>query len=286
MRRITGSKAVKLSIISIVLAVTGCGSGEPAGTTVPGMELPASSELLVLGDWGSGTGNQEEVAAAMAEHASGREIAAILTTGDNFYTNEVDQLMEPFTWATDEDIPFLVSWGNHDVGNPERIRLVEEAFAGAPRWVVHEWGDVDIVILDSTQIESRPQMGFLTQALAESDDPTIVVFHHPPYSCGSHGDTLEIQDQWVSRFDDDVFLVLNGHEHNYQRFEDEGITYVVTGGGGRFLTEMAECSPDHVARVTGEETHHFVSMRLAEGLDLTVIDADGSVIDRFSLTLP
>ncbi len=282
--------ASRLAIIVASLVVAGCGLGETVapdpGTTVPGQDLPASGDMLIVGDWGSGTDSQDRVAEAMADYARDQDIAAILTTGDNFYSDDVDELMEPFGWATDDDIPFLIAWGNHDVETETRIDLMNEVFDDPPRWVRHEWGPVDIVILDSTQIDSAQQLGFLDRALESSDDPTIVVFHRPPYSCGSHGGDQQILDQWVSRFDDDVFLVLNGHEHNYQRFEVDGVSYVVTGGGGRFLTELADCLADHPERLVGEETFHFMVLELDGTLDATAIDADGDVIDEFSLDLP
>lgn len=279
---------IRLALVALLLG--GCTVGDTTvpgtGTTPTGQEVSASGDMLVVGDWGSGTAAQEEVAEAMADHAKDREISAILTTGDNFYSDAVDELMEPFGWATDRDIPILVTWGNHDIETETRIELMNEAFDDPPRWVRHEWGPVDIVVLDSTQVDSAQQLGFLDRVLESSDDPTIVVFHRPPYSCGSHGGDQQILDQWVSRFDDDVFLVLSGHEHNYQRFEMDGVSYVVTGGGGRFLTELAECSADHPERVAGEETFHFMVLELDDTLDATAIDADGDVIDEFSVEFP
>lgn len=220
----------------------------------------------------------------MADYAANREIAAILTTGDNFYSDDADQLMEPFGWATESDIPFLITWGNHDVESGTRIELIDETFDDPPRWVRHEWGPVDVVILDSTQLEDAKQLDFLARVL-NADDPTIVVSHHPRYSCGAHGDTSGM-DAWVDAFDDDVLLVLGGHEHNYQRFEEEGVTYVVTGGGGRSLTELADCPADHPERLTGESTHHFLAMEQDDDLTVTAIDVNGDVIDDFSVELP
>jgi hypothetical protein len=270
----------------VTLALTGCdlqGNPRPSDTTVPGLDLAAGETILVVGDWGSGTESQQEVADAMATYAEDAEIAAILTTGDNLYSDDADLLMEPFDWAQERQIPFLISWGNHDVSPESRVEVVKETFDDPPAWWAHEWGPLDIVILDSTQVASRRQTAFFLDTIAASDDPTIVVFHHPPYSCGSHGDDEAVAARWVSRFDDDVFLVLSGHEHNYQRFESEGVTYMVTGGGGASLTELAECRGDHPPRVSGEAVHHFVALELAESINVSVIDTGGNVIDEFSL---
>jgi len=283
---VTRRSILTLMAIGIVAA---CGVGDgfpsPSVTAVPGMDLSSDKSLLVVGDWGSGTDSEQDVAEAMATYAGTRKIAAIVTTGDNFYEDDARQIMEPFGWARERNIPFLITWGNHDVESQRRIDMIEETFAEAPRWGMHEWGPIDIVMLDSTQVASGRQMEFFQHVIVESDDPTIVVFHHPPYSCGSHGDDEAVAARWVTRFDDDVVLVLSGHEHNYQRFESDGVAYVVTGGGGATLTDLADCSNDHPARVSGEAVHHFVALELTDSLNVTAIDSDDNVIDEFSLPL-
>jgi predicted phosphodiesterase len=222
----------------------------------------------------------------MSDYAETAEVAAVITTGDNFYFDETDPLMAPFAWAEEAAIPFVVSWGNHDIATPARIDAVESEFEHADRWGIHEWGSLDIIVLDSTQVDSEDQLTFFDAAMAGSEDPTIVVFHHPPYSCGSHGGTEAIRDNWVALFDDDVLLVLSGHEHNYQRFASDGVNYVVTGGGGRFLTPLAECPPEHPERLFGDQTHNFVALSLSEELSISAIDDEGTVIDGFSVALP
>ena len=282
MTRLLPTSALAIAL----LALMACGESEPldSDTTVPGLELADDESLLVIGDWGTGTESQREVAARMEEFSRETPVAAIVTTGDNFYSDNADELMEPFRWATEGGIPFLISWGNHDIESERRIELIDEIFGDPPRWWMHEWGQVDILILDSTRLDSHLQSRFLVTAMAD-DDPMIVVFHHPPLSCGSHGDSTEALAEWVPLFDDDVLLVLGGHEHNYQRFESDDITYVVSGGGGRSLTELADCSDDHPERIAGEADHHFVALDLTDSLSVTAINLGGDVIDEFTLPL-
>jgi predicted phosphodiesterase len=280
---------IRTPVLAIaLLALTACGDGGPSDSdrTGSGMALSSDESLLVVGDWGTGTDGQREVAEQMANYARRRTVAAIVTTGDNFYSDDASDLMKPFAWATDRDIPFLIAWGNHDVETQRRIELIDHTFGHPPRWWSHDWGPVDIVILDSNQVDSDQQRRFLLDSLTTSDDPTIVVLHHPPYSCGVHGDTEIVQDEWLPHFDDDVFLVLSGHEHTYQHFESDDITYVVTGGGGGGLTELGDCPNDHPRRIAGKATHSFVVLELTDSLNVTALDAGGEVIDEFSLRLP
>ena len=222
----------------------------------------------------------------MMRYAEANEVGAILTTGDNLYSDDTEFLLHPFSWAIESEIPFWITWGNHDVESGTRIEAMEEAFDDPPRWTSHRWGNVDVVILDSTQIGSEEQLEFLTETLASSDRATIVVFHHPAYSCGFHDDSETGQNTLLPRFDDDVFLVLSGHEHNYQRFQDGDVTYVVTGGGGAGLTDIEPCSVDQPERSSGESIHHFLVVEQSDAVVVSVIDVNGNTLDTWPMDYP
>lgn len=282
-----GSEAPITSTTSVSAPETsqsGTGSS-PSTTTVLPPTDPAA--LLVVGDWGSGDPAQREVADAMSRYAAQTDPHAILTTGDNFYNDDWELLMEPFGWVSESGIPFWITWGNHDVESQARIAAVNEAFADPPRWAVHEWGLVDVIVLDSNQITSPRQALFFLDAMGESGRPTIVAMHHPPYSCAHHGSTTDLVNQVVGILDDDVVLVLGGHDHVYQRFEHDGVAYVVTGGGGAPTYELSDCPLEHPEPLAGEATHHFLAIRqTGTELHVTAIDAGGDTIDEFEVPLP
>lgn len=257
----------------------------PSATT---SEPDSSHALLVVGDWGAGTRTQREVASAMARLAAVTNVEAIVTTGDNFYIDDLDAMVEPFAWAIEDlQIPFWIAWGNHDVESPAREQVVNEVFGDTPRWTVRQWGALDLVFLDSNQVTSLPQAAFFLDAMRSSSRPTVVVLHHPPFSCTHREATTDVVEQWVAILDQDVFLVLAGHDHSYQRFEHNGVQYVVTGGGGAALQPLQECSPDHPERLAASESHHFLVLTQSEGvLNLRALDVDGRQIDSISIDLP
>ena len=76
--------------------------------------------------------------------------------------------------------------------------------------------------------------------------------------------------------------MLNGHDHNYQRFVSPGgVTYVVTGGGGRRLYPLDGCASGSPERVAGQVRHHFTAVEVRVGsLAVTAVAADGAVLDR------
>ena len=267
-----------------IATTTSTSTSVPApSTSLPG---PPPADLLVVGDWGVGTLPQGAVAGAMQRYASGEEVAAVLTTGDNFYSDDYEFLMQPFGWVEEQGIPFWIAWGNHDVESPERIDIVNEVFDSPPRWATYEWGPVDVVVLDSNQITSTEQASFLLDALASSTDPTILVMHHPPYSCSHHSATIEVVNALSATMDDDVVLVLSGHDHNYQRFTNDDVTYVVSGGGGADLYDLKSCPDNHPPMEAGEKLHHFLALSQdGENVTLRAIDVNGAVFDEVSALL-
>lgn len=301
MPELSGRK-VTLLVAGLVIAVacaggtaeTSSSTSSPTGTSPTStttMVLATShgtvDAMLVLGDWGSGTPSQEAVAEAMSRYADEHAVAAVLTTGDNFYTDDTETLMRPISWATTAGIPFWITWGNHDVESQGRIGQLDEAFDSPPRWAVYGWGLIDVVVLDSNQIDTDEQLEFLDDAISDSTRPTVVAFHHPVYSCGLYGPDEDILDQWVTLFDDDVFLVLNGHDHNYQRFESGDTTFIVTGGGGERIYPVGACAGANPEIGSSAELHHFLAMTQTDTtVVVEVISVTGEVIDEVRLPLP
>lgn len=295
-----------------VVVLSACATGDPTGTassttvspTIPTSTettilapvdattttlafTPAGTELFVVGDWGSGLLPEGAVAGAMQRHAEMRDVEALLTTGDNLSSNDAKFLLRPYSWVEEGGIPWWITWGNHDVESEDRIEAVNQAFASPPRWAIHRWGDIDVVIVDSTQVTNPAQAVFLTTAMAQSNRPTIVAMHHPPYSCTHVEPTIDEVDQVVELLDHDVVLVLSGHDHSYQRFERGDVSFVVTGGGGSPLHELSDCPADHPELLVGAALHHFVVLtQTAESIELAAIDVNGDVIDETSVALP
>lgn len=83
-----------------------------------------------------------------------------------------------------------------------------------------------------------------------------------------------------------VALVLNGHEHYYERFRTaNGVTYVVTGGGGRpIYPRLSPCTHDAISQYSAAR-HHFVAIEV-DGTTLTLraVSLDGTVFDQATIT--
>lgn len=113
----------------------------------------------------------------------------------------------------------------------------------------------------------------------------IVFSHYPIFSGGPHGATQTVKNLQALH---DVFremkvpLVFGSHDHNYQRIVRDGVTYVVTGGGGAPLYRVSPIEGLLVSAVV----HHFVKVRLEEDrIECEAISIDGRVIDSFTVSV-
>lgn len=81
-----------------------------------------------------------------------------------------------------------------------------------------------------------------TDLAANNGRPTMAYWHHPTWSSGEHGSTgSQAAVTAVLVGDRDVQIVLNGHDHDYERFatmgtagpDPNGVRYFVVGTGGK-----------------------------------------------------
>ncbi len=189
--------------------------------------------------------------------------------------------------ATLASVPLFPSLGNHE----QNDRRYFEAFVlpGNERWYSFEWGNARFISLQIDAIvpfgRQSEQVQWLEATLAANTQPWLIVFFHvPPYDAlpdDSMGDAVRIN--LVPLFERyNVDLVLNGHNHNYQRSIVNGITYIVTGGAGGELNYIDAPDPDTEAYYNG---HHLVQFAV-EGDRLTgrALTTGGEEVDVFTLT--
>ena len=142
-------------------------------------------------------------------------------------------------------------------------------------------------MVDSNRVDSEEQLSWLEDTLAASDGLVIVSFHHPAFACGYHGSTQPVIERWVPLFEEyGVDLVLNGHEHSFERFSVAGVTYIVTGGAGQGLRDFGTCPAGTPGSLRSDaEHHHYVLLEIDDqAIEATTIAVGGTIIDRTVIT--
>lgn len=183
--------------------------------------------------------------------------------------------------------PLYPSLGNHE-GDGAMYTSVF-ALPNNERWYSFDSGPVHVVALDvitSAYTPGSAQYAWLEQDLQQTTRPwKIAYFHYPPYGFSTvHGSNLAVRSALSPLFERyGVQLVFNGHIHYYQRNVANGVTYVVTGGGGAPLYPLGT---SQWTRYT-EQTYHFVKVSVDGGtLTATGVRLDGTQFDAFTLAVP
>lgn len=108
-----------------------------------------------------------------------------------------------------------------------------------------------------------PQAQWLISDLEKNDKRCILAYwHHPLFSSGYHGNNnLLMKDIWEILYDNKASVVLNGHDHHYERFgkldpegkkdPKNGIAQFIVGTGGRSLYPIVEVAPNSQFRISG-----------------------------------
>ena len=247
--------------------------------------------MLAVGDYGVGGSREAAVGLAMKRFEARHPANWLVTLGDNDYGESPTRFRtsweQAFGWARRSGLRVGGVLGNHDylVGRG----AYELRTLGMPgRYYTRRLGDgVQLFFLDSNRITAR-ETAWLEQQLSESTASwKIALFHHPPYTCGRHDGNADVQRRWVPLFEaDGVQLVLSGHDHNYQRFAAQnGVTYVVDGGGGAPLYRLHHCPRSYPLSARGFADYGFLYVSATdERLDVSAVDLRGHVRDHFALT--
>ncbi len=297
-----------LLLALLVVAVRCTTSGPPpeallaAADAVPQFEVndPGADDVLFAGAGDIANGSYLTDAAATAAIIVRIPRATVYTLGDNAYLRGTSGQFAAFyqpTWGQflDRTHP---SPGNHEyysLGARGYYRYFG-ARAGPPGlgWYSFDLRNWHIVSLNSEHVDNATQLAWLEKDLRETTRPCILAYwHHPLFSSGSeHGDDPRDQGRRTGRFWDALLVhgadvVLNGHDHNYERYEPQdasgtrlpaGLREFVAGTGGAELRVMGSLKRNSAFF---DHTHHGVLLMTLHqhGYEWRFLATDGSTPD-------
>lgn len=164
-----------------------------------------------------------------------------------------------------------------------------------------EAGDAFFAVLDSTlavwdPVMARRQAEWLDRALDRTHSRwKIAVFHHPVYPSHPWRDMPALREYWVPVFDrHHVDLVLQGHDHSYQRTHPlrnhrrasgpaEGTIYLIAVSGDKYVEGVQR---DVVAKAMSRvSTYQTIQIDpKSRRLTYEARTADGRLVDSFTIT--
>jgi 3',5'-cyclic AMP phosphodiesterase CpdA len=247
----------------------------------------------VIGDSGIGSTAQQQVADRLVALAPD----LVLHTGDVIYPSGQVDGYDPFFFQIYQTLlrhaPMYLTLGNHDYGTASGQPYLDAFYlphnnpANSEKYYSFDWGNAHFTALDFNDGPSQIQLDWLQADLAATDKPWKFVFYHQAiYSSGPHGyDPYVIGKREILApiFEaNHVDIVLNGHDHDYERTQSiNGVVYIVSGGGGASLYNVTPQSFSAYA----ESTYHAVVVDV-DGctLNLQAVTPDGTVFDTLTLS--
>jgi tartrate-resistant acid phosphatase type 5 len=272
--------------------------------------------FFVLGDWGrQGTIDQQAVADQMMLQSEKLHPDFIMTVGDNFYEDGVNDIQDDHWKRSFSDVykklttdyDWFIALGNHDYrGKPE----AEMAYHSVnPHWnlpdryysIVVETKDhqkVRLVFIDTSPLyndyytknempeiktqDSAKQYKWIDSTLANAKEPwKFVIGHHPVFSGSSHGNTVELVNRLKPLLDKyKVQAYICGHDHDLQHIKPDGsyVDYFISGSG----SEGKEAGRMEGSKFTSNSLG-FIDLKIkGDSLFVNYIDKDGGVIYQYS----
>lgn len=286
------------TISTLILLMVGCAaSGPSAAVSIPpsgSAEAPGDAVLVGAGDIGLCGSTSPRRTAELLDRISG----TVFTAGDNAYPN-----------GSAEDFQYYYgpSWGRHRartrpaVGNHEYRTINGSGYfdyfgaaAGPPSrgYYSYDLGAWHVVVVNSNcgevggcQAGSRQETWLREDLAAHRARCTAAIWHHPLFSSGRHGGGPAVRDIWVALYDAGAEIIVNGHDHDYERFgpqdpsgaadRQRGIREFVVGTGGAGLRSFPR-GPVPNSEARDDTAHGVLKLTLhPEGYDWEFVPAAG-----------
>lgn len=209
-------------------------------------------------------------------------------------------------------VPMYVTAGNHEyiqyansrAGFEQEFTMPVNNGADAAtygeEYYSFDHGDTHFIMLTTelpvagqSHIIAGNQKAWLEQDLASTTKTWIVVSFHRPLFSGRHtGDAWNILSNTTAQQnkaelhalfrDYGVDVVFAGHDHFYLHHLEDGVHYVITGGGGSPLASTPSLGAGDVFGASGY--HHVKVDETSSQLTVRAINTSGATLETFTVT--
>jgi uncharacterized protein YjdB len=260
--------------------ITATSEGKSGTSAVTVTSTSGGSNVLVgAGDISDCGNDNDEATAKLLDGIAG----TVYTTGDNAYSDgtatEYANCYNP-TWGRHKTRT-RPSPGNHDYHTSGASgyygyfgSLAGPSSRGYYSYDVGDWHIISLNSEVSMSAGSTQEQWLRADLAASTKQCTLAYWHKPRFSSGTnHGSESAAQPLWQALYDFHAEIVLNGHEHNYERFAPQtptgtadatnGIREFVVGTGGE--SHYTGNSPIANSQVFNGSTFGVLKLTLGAG---------------------
>lgn len=250
-----------------------------------------SVRFVVIGDTGTGTDKQKQLADVMVRYKQVFPFEFVLMMGDNMYGGENPQDFKTkfeniYKPLLDDKVKFYATLGNHDESNQ---RFYELFNMNGEEYYRFTKGNISFYSLNSNYMDKR-QLKWMEEEFAkDTSEWKIAFFHHPPYSSGkAHGSDKALREILEPLFVKyGVNAVFAGHEHFYERIKPQkGIYYFISGAGGKLRSGDVQKGSPLTEKAYDQDMSFMLLEVVKDQLHFQVITRTGETVDSGVITNP
>ena len=255
---------------------------------------PPAGATIRVGIYGDVRGGHT-VHRKIVEQMFAEPLDAVAVTGDMVLRGADAADWQRFFAITEPllgSVTYLTAIGNHDLGITNALFATPPGPPGRPPgtyWYSYDLADVHLVFLDSNAYEARAQEAWLEADLTAARNARIILAftHDGPYSRGNHRGNLDARTRYVPILArHGVAMLFSGHDHLYQRGEQDGLRYIVTGGGGASLYSQScgtrgkrACPYPDGMKFFAKAHHYLVATISADTFEICPRKVDGQLLE-------
>ena len=268
-----------VAVGTATITATSEGKSGTSAVTVTAPSGGGSNVFVGAGDISDCGNDNDEATAKLLDGIAG----TVYTTGDNVYSSGT---------ATEFATCYDPTWGRHKArtkpapGNHDYNTSGASGYYGyfgslagpsGRGYYSFDLGDWHIISLNSEvsmSAGSAQEIWLRADLAASTKQCTLAYWHKPRFSSGTnHGSLSSAQPLWQALYDFHAEIVLNGHEHNYERFAPQtptgaadatnGIREFVVGTGGE--SHYTGMSPIANSQVFNGTTFGVLKLTLSAG---------------------
>jgi acid phosphatase type 7 len=295
---------VYLALALLGGVLQGCGGSDGDGASAATAQ-PKPWHLLAVGDMAQCSSAGAAASAAARVVGLAERLRAqlgpvqLLTLGDNVY-NVGSEAEFATCYAPTWGRLLADTWptpGNHDYGTPGASAYFSyfgDRAGPAGRGYYRVDNNGWTVLSLNSNVDASPasaQMAWLKTELRSALPCVAAVWHHPRFTSAPRGDNPTMQAIWAELQAAKVDLVMQGHEHHYERFAPltadgeanaTGIPAWVVGSGGASLSDF---NGQRVGSQSQVKAHGVMHLALKPGgADWRFVDTDDKVRDAGAIS--
>ena len=250
----------------------------PATATAEQVALSGASVLIGAGDIARCDAQGDEQTARLVDSVLRANEAAkvhdeVFTVGDNTYpSGSAREFAQCWTASWGDTTKLIMKNIRPSPGNHEHLSGLAAPYyeyfgkaAGSPKkgYYSYDIGEWRAIVLNSEIVvntgafsdeERKEQEDWLKKELA--DNPklcSVAYWHHPRFSSGWHGMEPTLGPIWRALYDAGVDVIINGHDHGYERYVPQtpdavvdsakGMVQFIVGTGGGDLRGFSDLTP-------------------------------------------